>query len=377
MYEEDYQKTLYEILKHVVKNIVSDIHPYKNDLFWDVIREQITDLLVKYRNSQDDNLLQTLGLYFKLIGQCIEYKQGRFLQKPTPLIEIISNMLNEMTLPESILLTIIRVVVLILTSKNLNLSQEQAALLTRKILSNAYEKVFLFFVENIIDYSSFEALILPNFLRYCLQNDLDARCFHVLVKIILRKSPLCGVGFKLQEWVRYPIDFKEYNPMVIDILSKFLNFDALESTDAIDNYLCSIICLPHVVTKPKDELLDILEKRIIDLSTLVKESVQTALNAEIKKILMLINFSVECFIHLFDHSKLSKMFLDEILPALLPLVSDPNYIDSLKTISLCIGALHDCPDIITIELLKNINAVLEINFSSPFHEVSANIDIFI
>lgn len=347
-----------------------NIHPQKNDIFWSVFIAQLKNVFEKYQNNHDEKILQSFELLLKLIGQGIEYKGGKFLQNPPKLIEVISMILNERMLPESTSQTITQIVIVILLSKNLKLTQEQASLLTRKMLSNSHKGVFIYFVENIIDYSSFEAMILPIFLRFCVQNELKPEYFHVLVKIILRKAPLCRSGIKLQEWMRYPIDFKEHTAVVIDILNKYLAVQNLDHIETIDAYLCSIICLPHIMFKPNEDLSNILEKKIMDLLQMLKESVEKGLEPEIKKIFFLLNLSVESFIHLFDRTKLSKLFLDNILTTILPLARNYCYIDSLKTISLCISALQDCSDIVTIDLLRRINVDLENNFSSPFHEVS-------
>lgn len=359
---------MFEILEYVVQNIVYNVHPLKNDLFWCTFTAQFNNLFDKYQTSHDEKILNNIELCLKLIGQSIEYKGGKFFQKPSQIIEVISKILTDNVLPESISQTITKIVIIILLAKNLKLSQDQASLLTKKVLSSIHKSVYLYFVENTIEYAAYEALILPNFLRYCLQNDLDTQCFHVLIKIVLRKAPLCRSGIKLKEWKRYSIDFKEYIPTV---LFNYLKIENYENVESLDNFMCTLLLLPHIITKPDSELSELLEKNIIYITNLLNESVQKNSDLEIRKMLFLLNLTVECFIHLFGDN-FSRIFEENLLPTLLPLAKNPSCLNSLNTISLCINALQENTKVITMNLLLKINAELEINFSSPFHEVSTH-----
>lgn len=367
--DETFHETLYNILEHVIQNIVYNINPHKNELFWTIFIQQLKNIFEKYQTSQDEKLLATLELYLKLIGQSIEYKEGKFLQKPISLIEVIINMFSEKAIPEQIAQTTTKIVIIILLAKNLKLPQDQASLLTRKILMNHHKSVFLYFVEHIIDYTAFEAFVLPNFLHYCARNELETKCFHILVKIILKKAPLCRSGTRLKDWVKYNIDFKEHMPTTV--LHNHSTIKSLDSIEAIDNYMCTLICLPHttVISTSTNDLPEVLENNIIYLLKMLDNAVQNSFQSKINQILFLLNLTVECFIHLFKNI-LPKLFMDKILISLLPLVNNSQFLSSLETLSLCIGALQDDCEIITMDLLIKINIALERNFSSPFHEVS-------
>ncbi|CAH2002387.1 unnamed protein product [Acanthoscelides obtectus] len=358
------QNTLCTVLTHIVDDILNNIHPQKADLFWTSCLNRINTLLDKNSSTNDENVIKNIDLLMKIIEQAIEFKSGKFLTKPIDIIQLIMKILSDSSMPEYFVLTVSRIGILILLSKNLRLTQEQASMLTRKMLALQYEAVLLRFVEQISPYTGFEALVLPNFLRYMSENPND-ECLQVLTKVLLKKSPLCESGIGYHDWKKYPIDFKEYNTVIMEVLHKQIKTDTTEIMQSFDSYLCSLICLPHLFIKPIDEVKTVLHEKLVAFVKMLDNTE----NIQFQKHLFMLNNTLECLLHLGELNIVQNIFMGDLLQKLLDHSSNPKYILSLKTISLCLTALHENTDIINMDTLKKINKTLEKNFSSPYHEM--------
>ncbi|KAG5868691.1 hypothetical protein JTB14_031637 [Gonioctena quinquepunctata] len=363
--EKQSQDILFQILEGVLSNILLYIHPQKGNLLWSTIFIVLKNLVDKFRSEQDTKILGDIDNILKLVGQCVEYKSGKFLQNSTVLVEVLIELLNICCSEKDILLTISQISILVLLSKNLKISQEQASLLIRKTLSISHKSVLLYFVDNVCSYSNFEGTILPNFLRYCSKNQMDSECFKILTNLVKKKAPLCVSGINLQNWVRYPIDFRENNDSVMSVLLKKIEIDSLDLIKSYEDYSCSLVCLPHITSTSRDEIISILVEKVIFLMDIIGEQTMDR-----KVVLFLINSTIECLIHLqTDPKQLANIFVDHIFKKILPLTRDCDYITSLQTLSLIVTALKDESDVISFNTLVQIHNVMEINFSSPFHEV--------
>ncbi|KAJ8971909.1 hypothetical protein NQ314_000480 [Rhamnusium bicolor] len=358
------------IHEHVIANIVINIQPQKSELLWLTYIQILENLSQTFKINQDGKIVNNIDLILKLIGQSIEHKGGKILQQPVPLIQQLVKILNDNNLPEYVILTITQIGILLLLSKNIKVPQEQASSLIRKILFLPQKSILLYFVDNVSDYSSFEALILPRFLKHCVANQLNEDCFHILTKLVLKKVPTCGSGIKLSHWNKYPLDFRENNTLITNIMLNHIRSDNMDTIiNDFDNYVCSVICLPHLNIKETEESIGNLEKNIVHLLEKINtECIHNENQETIQKILFVFNSTVECLIHLSGTDILAMNFC-KIIDSLLYLTTYPQHILSLKIISLCLTALKNNCDIITMENLLKINNALENNFSSPYHEV--------
>ncbi|KAJ8935873.1 hypothetical protein NQ318_019457, partial [Aromia moschata] len=120
------QATLFGILEHLIANIIANIQPQKSELLWLTFIRILEDLATIFATSQESSISDNIDLILKLIGQSIEYKGGKFLQKPVPLIQELVKLLNIGSLPESVVLTITQIGILVLLSKNVKVPQEQS-----------------------------------------------------------------------------------------------------------------------------------------------------------------------------------------------------------------------------------------------------------
>lgn len=349
--ERYHQATLFDILEAIVQCIISNIKPDKGTLLLQVLLDKI-EVLLSNDKKEDQTIINQIELILKLVGQTVEYRNGRFVQNPISIINVLSKITNNETLPDSALKLGVQISILLLLSKNIKLSQEQASKVTRHMVSIKNESIFLYFVDNVSKFSSFEALILPAFLDRCITSHFNIPYTKSLTKLILNKTPLCQNGINLMNWTRYSIDFRSNNDLARQIILQRLN-------QAEELFISSLICLPHLVLSDKTEFLEILEQKLL---TIVDESSKND-----KKQLFLLNLVMECIIHLNGVEILEKNF-DTILNSLSDTLRNCFSLSVLTIIDMLISVLTDT-SLINMDTLNRLNGLLITNFSSPYHEI--------
>ncbi|CAH0545672.1 unnamed protein product [Brassicogethes aeneus] len=360
------QSTLFEILEQFIGNVVSNIHPQKSDLLWAGFVNIIESLNDKYTEKKDISVSDNIKLILMLLGRSIEIKNGKVLQKPVDIVKILVKLLENSDFPQEVTKNIIQISILLLLSKNIKLPQDQASSMIRKVLQLKEKSLLLYYVDNVSDYSSFEPIILPSFLKSCVTQNLDRECFHVLTKLILKKAKLCGDGIGYFDWNKYLLDFgnKQSNALMYCIIKDFIKITDLSKIN-FDDHFCALVCLPHINIGEKTDAIEILEENL----KLILPNLTNAENTStVKKLLFLFLNNLECISHLSTLTFLTEN-LDKILDILLPLCTDLNYILSLKAVDLLITVLREEQSVITIQTLKKISDVLEVNINSPHHEI--------
>ncbi|RZB39164.1 small subunit processome component 20 -like, partial [Asbolus verrucosus] len=343
------QDTLFEIMEQMIGNMVVTIHPQKSELLWNCLTTSLDNLVKNWKNSKEEKVAVVIELILKLLGQSVEHRQGRMLLNPFPVIQTISNVLSNGDLPESTLLYATQIYILLLLSKNVKLTQEQASTIVKKVLSLSQESVLLYFVDNVSSFTAFEALILPTFLKHCLGANFNDEFAKILTHLILKKAPLVKSGIDLPKWTKYPIDFgsKENNLLIENIFLERLNVSEFE------NYISSLICLPHL--------------HLIDGGKIEYERTNED-KSNLKKLLFLLNNTVECIIHLNQFDVMLEHF-NIFVDILTPLAEEWDYIWALNILNLLITALQNHESIVNMTTLLTLNKVLASNFSSPYHEI--------
>ncbi|CAG9859449.1 unnamed protein product [Phyllotreta striolata] len=364
--ERQEKSVLFEILEVIVSNIVVQIHPQKGDLLWTTYINILSNLTKKITTHPQDGVVHNTNYILKLVGHTVEHKQGKFLLKPAELVVVLMEILASFNEHEETLLVISQISILLLSSKHVKMSQEQASGITRKLLNVSYRKIFLYFVDNIQNVASFEAMVLPAFLRFCVKNQLDTECFRLLAKIIINKSPPCINGISLTNWAKYSVDFKDGNKSILEIITRNIKEDNSKLVEAFNEFYLSLICLPHLCASIDEELVTVLEEKIQFFTRCLKEN-----SKESKKYLFLLNITLECLIHLkYDTKRLFELTTNQnVFDALLQFTSNPENISSIHTISLIISYLKQDEQYLSMDLLTSIHAVMEKNFNSPFREV--------
>lgn len=361
------QDILFEILEEVTTNITSTILPEKGEVLNRVLIAMLNTQSKMWNENHLSNLEHNIKLILLLFGQMVEFKSGKFVRNPSPLLLELKLLLSYSDISETVLLTIIKLAIVLLLSRNIQLPQDQAGGLTKKILCSNNKQALLFFIENISSYGGFEASILPAFLKYAHNSLLEADYLHVLTKLILKKSPLCDNGIKLKEWKKYEINFgsKSFNLDVQSILKNHICIDTADQIwKNIENYLCTLICLPHLNLNG-DEITKQLERNIKLFCDLLLNLENSRSDDEIKKLFFLLSTTLECVIHL-GCNLIDKY--DLIVNATLPFADKHSFLSALKILDLYISTCSK--EDISLERLMKIHIVLEKNFNSPYHEVS-------
>ncbi|KAK4873532.1 hypothetical protein RN001_015561 [Aquatica leii] len=341
------ESILIEVVEEVVANICKRIHPQKSELFWNVCISNIERLTSSYISNRRDATKKHIELNLKFLGQAIEHKNGKLCTSPVPLANLIVKSLS-CDLPDSLLMVTCQISVLLLLSESVRLPQEQTSNLIRKLLS--IPNILLYFVDNIKEYSAFDALVLPSFLKYCANSDFDTDSLRVFTKVIMHKAPLCNGGLTLASWSKYSIDLKCRNSQIADLVKVDFSEELLKP----DSYLCGLICLPHL----NHVDADVYEVISSNIECLCKDF-GTRL---VKQFYLLA--TVECAAHLCP-MVLSNRF-NLLLDTLLPLSVEAQFLPVLKTLDLCLTV---CGDNLTMDVLKRLHFVLEVNLNSPFHEL--------
>ncbi|KRT84681.1 HEAT domain-containing protein [Oryctes borbonicus] len=355
--DNKFSSTLSKITEEVIKHTVHNIHFQNSEVFWRIVTKYTYDTLLGWRvRKQEKYLIQML----QCVGQAIEYRAGRFLLQPDCVIGELIELFSIEELPEDILLSATKIVILLLLSKNIGLSQEQASLLTRTVLNVQIVNVFLFFIENIFQYSSFEALILPSYLQYCLKCGLDDRSLKILAKLIQTKAPLVGSGVDVHNLGKYLIDFNSApsNSLINDVLLKHITINKTDIYQNESNYVYSLICLPHIKNSIK------IEKLLLDNITALCEIIEDGQN--IKRCLFLLLITLESAVRITEYSKLTK-FQDSLFRYILPLCNSIEYIGALKILDMFLTVTKE--ETVNMENIMVIHKSLQKNFSSPYHEV--------
>lgn len=358
LWSEKYQDTVFDIVEHVVANVADRIHQTKNKLFWDILIKNLVTL-------QDNHNARVFEYILKLVGQMVEYKNGKLLPDPTVLVQQLVKLLSLTDLDESEMKIAIQVSISVLLSKCIRLPQEQASQLIRKILSTTEKKLLLYFVENTGSSSLFETLILPTFLSKCGYYGFDEDCIYTLTKLVVSKRPLCVSGVSLGTWSKYSLDFKQLRSEIFEKLFSFLN---IADSHMAENYFCALICLPHLELK-SDQKTVLMEKLHANFFLLLSNADRQAEPSKIRTLLFWLNILLEAIVHLGGTTSIQEKF-EEIVQVLLKYASEVKYLSALKSLDLLLEAFKDSDSLINWNMLETINAVCEGNFNSPYHEVS-------
>ncbi|XP_017786283.1 PREDICTED: small subunit processome component 20 homolog [Nicrophorus vespilloides] len=356
------QDELFEILEQIIINISENIKLAKIELVWKSFNEILQKLFSEWNAKAEESTSKLIDQIFTLIGQLIELKHGKLLPTPSLLIPQIKTVIGLSKLPQEILVKSINISVLLLLSPNIKLSQEEGSGLIRKILLINNADCLLHFVANTLDYSTFEAQILPVFLKYCVQSDFENKAVRLLSKIILSKSALCEDGINFGNWNKYEIDFKGSNSKIEGIIKLHI---VKVDLDKIEDYVCALISIPHLCFSDLSDFREILKKNFAKGCGEIEGEKDEAL---LKKKLFLLHQNFECLTHICAPKELLN-FENDIKKCVLPLCTDVRYVTALKILDLFYTVLASNEKIVNSSILKVLDEKLRVNFNSPYHMI--------
>lgn len=343
------QELLLAVLTQTVTDVLQMIAPKNMGVFWKVSYKILDDFSKKLKQKCMENLLS-------LMGQAVECKSGKYLLDTSEMIKIIIKT-ADLDLNENVEMILSKITALMLLSPNLNISQLDSSRLTRKILSTSYKNVFEDFVWNVVDYSQFEILIFPEFLKY-LEINFDVKILEILTKIILLKTPMCKNGINLENWRKYPVKLKS-----LEKVEEFIT----EKND--EKLILALMVYPHLIGNPNEKIIEKIKEIIEEILEEValedeplddKEIEEYHLN---KNTFFKLSILIETLIHL-DYKE--DEFLKKIIKNLLPYSTHYKYIEVLRIIDLISSSLT----VKTDEFFKEIiHEKISENLSSSFHEI--------
>lgn len=360
---------MFTVLQNMISTLVQNIQTKNCEVFWKTLFTVI-DKNVTPENISAEISAHNIELLLKLSVQALEYKNGVMLNNYGLVVKQYLKMLAIEELPENILLQLINLSSLLLVSKNINLPQENSSLIVRKTLQLQDKSIILIFIDKLTSYSSFEALILPVFLRYY-SSTLDPCALKLLAKIVSKKSPLSQNGIQLTVWKKYPLEFSSNVEKVIDKLSEFLVVPKDCDFENVYEFMYALICFPHInsINKPNiviylKQIFEIVNKNII--SNLDENNQQNLMQN-----MFILSNLVECLVHLSDAEELSEILINKynLIETLLKCLkmSSVFTISSLKILDMIITS---CQDIyVSYETLKMLDQTLLRFFSSSIHQV--------
>lgn len=376
---------MYDVLSETISSMLRQIAPVNMQTFWNVTLSTIEQFI----NDADKNAL-ALNRMLLLMGMALETRDGKFLTNPNQFVTTLLKVINVENISNNCLKTISELVAALLLSKNVILSQLDASRISKQILTIPSTDIFESFVWNCVNFSQFEILILPEFLRYLDSKYFSLTALELMAKIILKKSPLCGDGVILGDRQVYPIQmrsvkcFKKIEKILIDakenetflenprefllaliVYSNIIGADKINVMTKIDTIIdiCLMLLQPHdreTCAEPESSEIRIKNKRIIfTLSVLLENQIQLndqQLDANAKGI--------------------HKFPLKKLVEKLLPFAHCENfsYIHGLRVLDLIItyesnqSKAKQNPDF-NVDLFIDIHNQISDNLSSRYHEV--------
>ncbi|KAK0177605.1 hypothetical protein PV328_001642 [Microctonus aethiopoides] len=252
-------KLAYDVLQQIFTCITEQINPKHCQILWTVIFKVLDEYSSLECNEANVRLMKPL---ISLIRQVIIYKGGRMLLDPTLLISKIIKATLNYNRNDDVLRAIIDLSAAILLADNVKLSQETSYELISTLLEIEKRELLNYAVENLINHSSFETLVLPMAMqKSVLKNDFSTDELRLFAKIVTIKAPPCVNGESLKNWRRINLDFRAFPTKSMNYLVELLQKSCDELND--EEYLSEdvvkvLIILPHINPQSK-ELIQILQ----------------------------------------------------------------------------------------------------------------------
>ncbi|PSN56059.1 hypothetical protein C0J52_11812, partial [Blattella germanica] len=254
-----------------------------------VSQKLLTEVLTHMKTDSSDDM--PIHQMLNLVLQAIVYKNGAFASDPVIIAQPVIELLKNDELHEDSLLVLSEIGSVLLMSPIIRLPQEYSIQIIMKVLALTHTKILVAFVERILRYPAFEALVLPQIIKHCqnlIKSDASDKVvgigrdfLHLLTVMVLNKAPVCKSGMDLQQWSQYPIRFRQSQKEVEDnpnqsIPSRFLNELCVTSTDEIlkklEDFICTVVCIPHIKPLDQNEAINNLKNVVTVLCASLTET---------------------------------------------------------------------------------------------------------
>lgn len=347
------QELLFEVMTELVLNLCHTTSPPNMQTFWDVahrvLGEQLTD------GEVADSTVQKM---LQLMGQAVEFRRGKMMcgadATITSLMQVVDTEVSDDTLHIAA-----QMAAAMLLCPNLTISQLDASRLTKKILSIPSRSIFEAFVWNVVKYSQFELLVLPEFLRYFEKNTNDADILELLCKIVLATSPPCRDGITLPNWNTFGLRFKQ--EATFKSLEKLIIQADVEHPESM---LMALVVYPHVVGAQVQNIHESIVKHITSVCNSLIGSNDPDHLPRNKMLLFVLSSLVECSLHIGKSEWLDRA---TILTQLLPFCKQHSTVLALNILDQLIATSPD--DFVTFENFQLIHGNIAENLSYEYHRM--------
>lgn len=343
---------LFHVLHEFTKQLIPNIHPHKLNLFWKVLNDVVIEL--SEAASTNDTAIRNILI---LLEEGIKIRDAKCLCRQNEVIETLLTLFDA-DISNDTMLQISKIVTMILLSPNLTITQLDSSRLTKKVLSTSNKKIFERFVKALVNWSQFDVLILPEFLKYFEKHfESESSAFVLMTKIILKKSPLSYDGISLDAWKVYTINFKSE-----ETVRRIENI--IIGAENGDQFMMSLVLYPHITGKDDTEPMKQLTEKVKLLLKEIPKYNDIGREPGLKYTLFQLSTIIETIIHV---NKPEKFDLREILTTLLPYCVDD---ESIPTLQILDQLFHVQPqESLTFELFQEVHGGLVSNLSSHSHEV--------
>ena len=322
-------KYFVEVLIQMVTDMLQIISVQNIEPFWKISNS----CLDKFLDTKpiNENCIQYM---VHIMGQVIEFKQGKYITNSSTIVQKMVKIMDTVK-SEDTILNVMHIATSMILATKLELSQLDTSRLTKKIMgiSEEYPNVFMQFIRSIQEYSQFEVLIYPDFLRF-FEKIFDSDSLELLTEIVVKKSPICKNGIHLDDWQRFNVTLKqEASEEKFETILKTPSEKILEN---ISEFTQAVIILPHLSNfQNRSDIFDSLEIRLNELFE--KMSDMPVDNVEDQtSIHLLIAILVETLIHTNVNCKTILTNIQRILPY----CAKEENLYLLNTLDLCLSYLQ-------------------------------------
>ncbi|XP_059834550.1 small subunit processome component 20 homolog [Hypanus sabinus] len=277
-----------EAVGHMAKSCVTYIYKEHFDILWNCLQSCVLGLKDRVDTEEQqvsDQIHRLLQIYLVLL----EHKQGSKVTQPSNVCETLVQMLQSSQTDLPCRRTLLKGVSTLLTAQNISLPKVLTEETARKVLGSGLERsLILEFLEELLDMSDFEQLLLPSLMQYVEESfaagDLVAKeeMLGFLVKLILTKAKPPTDGSMAYE--KYPLLFtgqtrlstrsgaRAGNGGALDYVLSLLRFLEDDGESDLERCWGALIILPHLRPLEVEDVLSPVHLLLDRLLTACEQS---------------------------------------------------------------------------------------------------------
>ncbi|XP_017885246.1 small subunit processome component 20 homolog [Ceratina calcarata] len=359
------QSLMFELLKGIIESILNNIHPQKCQVFWSVFLSVVDTSIEKTKHFEQTSKRQkSLILLMQLLNTIVNYRNGRMIVEPVPLIKRLVQILDTFQDENDVLQEAMKLSVSILLASHVKLMQETVSQILLKVMSVKDIRLLYSAGINLVNYSSFETVVLPMIIRHSIAIGFDENTLDLFSNIIKVKAPLCLNGINLHKWKEFPLDIRGMRSESISYLQKELE-GSLDESNIPENAIKMLIILPHLKPLP-DSFRSTLKKAILSLYQRILST-----DAD-NKLCLTFLIAVESAIRVLESESLHKIMGESDIQILDLIQKYPENKFILNAVDLCMTYFSQSQyrdAYVNEAAFDKLNISIVQKLSSPFSEV--------